>query len=267
MDSCWRAGWAARVCPGPSLEWDSGHLSQSPENTSRTCAGVSLRQPGWGRCCSKETRGNKEEENMLDIQDSHCCSDQQPKDGSKIKLEAPLEMEEINTEHSLTTNQIVWIKEAFRLYGKLHCWYFLYFEDGTSYKLVRLLWYNYCWCGVITDVIAVWGIWILTVNLKLLQAQIQRIYLGSFPVKTHSWAHVIPWNKAVSNQITSVLAIDSFMFLSEALLLFLPIFPASKETTRAAVAASKAGEQDPLNLCLEQLHWLKHFVSGRILVK
>lgn len=81
---------------------------------------------------------------MLDMQDSHCCSDLQSKDGSKIKLEAPLEMEEINTEHSLTTNQIVWIKEGFRLYRKLHSWYFLYLEDGTSYKLVRLLSHNYC---------------------------------------------------------------------------------------------------------------------------
>lgn len=78
---------------------------------------------------------------------------------------------------------------------------------------------------------------------------------------------MIPWTKAVSNQITAVLPIDSFMFLSEALLFFLIIFPALKETTRAALAASKAGEQVPLNLCLEQLHWLKHFVSGRILPK
>lgn len=78
---------------------------------------------------------------------------------------------------------------------------------------------------------------------------------------------MIPWNKAGSNQITAVLAIESFMLLSGALLFFLIIFPALKETTRAALAASEAGEQVPLNLCLEQLHWLKHFISGRILPK
>lgn len=78
---------------------------------------------------------------------------------------------------------------------------------------------------------------------------------------------MIPWNKAVSNQITAVLAIDSFMFLSGDLLFFLIIFPALKETTRALLAASEAGEQVPLNLCLGQLQWLKHFVSGRVLPK
>lgn len=119
----------------------------------------------------------------------------------------------------------------------------------------------------VTDVKAVWGIWILALNLKLLKAQIQGIYLGSLPVKTHSWGHMIPWNKAVSNQITAVLAIDSFMFLSGDLLFFLIIFPALKETTRALLVASEVGEQVPLNLCLGQLQWLKHFVSGRVLPK
>lgn len=72
---------------------------------------------------------------MLAIQDSHCCSDQLSNDGSKIKLEAPLEMEEINTEHYLTTNQIVSIKEGFRLYRKLHCWYLYILKMGPHTNL------------------------------------------------------------------------------------------------------------------------------------
>lgn len=96
---------------------------------------VSIRQPGGGKCCRTETRGNKEDENMLAMQDSHCCSDQLSNDGSKIKLEAPLEMEEINTEHYLTTNQIVSIKEGFRLYRKLHCWYLYILKMGPHTNL------------------------------------------------------------------------------------------------------------------------------------
>lgn len=68
---------------------------------------------------------------MLAMQDSHCCSDQLSKDGSKIKLE----MEEINTEHYLTTNQIVSIKEGFRLYRKLHCWYLYILKMGLHTNL------------------------------------------------------------------------------------------------------------------------------------
>lgn len=133
---------AQDICPQAWRTW-AGHLLLL---LPLLC--VSLRQPGWGKGCRKETRGNKEDWEHAGHARLSLLLRAAIKNGSKIKSEAPLGMEEINTEHYLTTNQIVWIKERLRLYRKFHCWHFLYFEDGTSYKCVRLLWHNYCWCGV-----------------------------------------------------------------------------------------------------------------------
>ena len=41
--------------------------------------------------------------------DDHCWSDQESKGKSKVTLEAPLEMEEINTEYYLIKDSIAWV--------------------------------------------------------------------------------------------------------------------------------------------------------------
>lgn len=136
---------------------------------------VMERQPGWVKTlqcqnCGVQWKkgGARKTRTQLQIGHDrvyHCWSDQEPKDRSKVRLEAPTEMEEINTDYYLITNCIVWLQQGFKLrqHRKLHFWYFLYFEDGTMtfYQafMIWLLW-MLVWT---TDIKAVWGIWILTV--------------------------------------------------------------------------------------------------------
>lgn len=134
-----RAGWAILVCPGPSLEWELRLFVPEPQEHQQDI------------CWNEENAVGRRQEGARRMKTCWTCKTliaAQIKKGSKIKLEAPVGMEEINTENYLTTNQIVWVKERFRLYRKLHCWYFLCFEGETSYKLVRLLWHNSGWYRV-----------------------------------------------------------------------------------------------------------------------
>lgn len=69
----------------------------------------------------------------MDVPETLTADQIRNQDRSRVIFEAPVKMEEINTEYYLITNCTVWLQEGFKLMldVKIHLWCFLYFEDGT----------------------------------------------------------------------------------------------------------------------------------------